>query len=146
MDRGLAVALTLLAGGLVAFQPPANAALARHVGDLGATFTSATVTFLIVAVIFVASGDVGQLKGLSEMRPEYLVGGLGGAVIVFISIVAVRSLGAGGVAAALVAGQLIVSVVLDRFGTLGLPHIALTPARIAGVVLLLAGTLLVTSR
>jgi transporter family-2 protein len=146
MDRGPAIVLTLLVGGLVAFQPPANALLARHVGDVGATFTSLTISWLIMAVVLVGAGEVGSLKGLSEFRPEYLLGGIAGAAIVFISIVTVRSLGAVGVASALVAGQLIVSAVIDRLGILGIPEVGLTATRLTGIGLLLAGTILVTQR
>jgi uncharacterized membrane protein YdcZ (DUF606 family) len=45
-----------------------------------------------------------------------------------------------------VSGQLVVSAILDRYGVLGLERIGLTPARLAGFALLLAGTALVTSR
>jgi bacterial/archaeal transporter family-2 protein len=76
----------------------------------------------------------------------YLTGGLMGAVLVSVSLVTVRTLGAGGVAAALVCGQLVVSAVLDRLGVLGLQRVDITPARIVGIALLLAGTALVTFR
>ena len=52
----------------------------------------------------------------------------------------------GGVVAATVSGQLVVSATLDRYGFLGLDRIGLTPARLAGFALLLAGTALVTWR
>jgi transporter family-2 protein len=71
-----------------------------------------------------------------------LLGGLLGAVYVANALIAVSSIGAGGVAAATITGQLTASVALDRLGVLGLEEIALTPERILGVALLLAGTLL----
>lgn len=145
MDRGPAIALTLLVGGLVAFQPPANAALSRHVGDLGATLISLTIAWVIIAALLVAIGDPGELRRISGFRAEHLLGGVAGAAVVYVSIVTVRPLGAGGVAAALVAGQLIVAVVLDRLGFLGLETLGVTPARAAGIGLLIVGALLVTS-
>ena len=42
--------------------------------------------------------------------------------------------------------QIVVSALLDRFGALGLEKVALTPVRVAGFVLLMAGTALVTVR
>ena len=51
MDRGPALAVTLVVGALVAFQPPANAQLARLVGDLGAAFTSLLFSTAIVGVL-----------------------------------------------------------------------------------------------
>ena len=69
-----------------------------------------------------------------------------GAVLVSVSLVTVRTLGAGGVVAATVSGQLVVSAILDQFGFLGLDRVGLTPARLLGFALLLAGTALVTAR
>jgi hypothetical protein len=60
------------------------------------------------------------------------------------ALITVRSLGAGGVTAALVATQLGASAVADRFGWVGLETTALTPGRVLGIALLLAGTWLVT--
>lgn len=146
MDRTPALLLTLAAGALVAFQPPANALLARHVGDLGAAFTSLVISTAIVAVLLVAAGEIGQLGGLDAFRPVHLLGGVAGATIVLVSLIAVRSLGVGGVTAALVATQLIVAVLIDRLGIVGVAETPLTATRLAGVGLLIAGTLMVTSR
>jgi transporter family-2 protein len=146
MDRTLAIVLTLLVGGLVAFQPPANELLARHVSDLGATLVSLTISWVIIAALLLTAGDVSQLSNIGSFKFEHALGGISGAAIVFISIVAVRSLGAGGVAALLVAGQLIISAVLDRLGVLGLEQVGLSATRLAGIGLLIAGAVLVTSR
>ncbi|MFL5839565.1 MAG: DMT family transporter [Thermoleophilaceae bacterium] len=146
MGRGLAIVLTLAAGALVAFQPPANALLARRVGDLGAAFTSLLLSTLIVGGLLVLAGETGQLGGLSGLRPQHLLGGIAGAAIVLVSLITVRPLGVGGVAAALVATQLIFSALIDRFGALGVRETPLSAPRVLGIALLIAGTVLVTSR
>lgn len=146
MDRLLALILTLAVGALVAFQPPSNAALSHHVGDLGAAFVSLLISTIVVAIVLVAFGDPGRLAGISGFRPEHVLGGVGGAAVVAVSLVTVRTLGAGGVTAVLVAGQLIVAVILDRFAVLGLPHVSVTWERGLGVALIVAGALLLTSR
>lgn len=145
MDRSVALILTLLVGAFIATQPPANALLARHVGDLGAAFTSLVISTVIVGVLLVFAGEVSQLGSLREFRPVHVIGGLGGAAIVLITLITVRSLGAGGVAAALLTTQLIAAALIDRFGLLGVDEIALSPVRVAGIGLLVAGTFLVTS-
>jgi transporter family-2 protein len=58
-------------------------------------------------------------------------------------LVTVSSIGAGGVAAATITGQLTASVVIDRLGILGLDETPITWERALGVGLLLVGTLLV---
>lgn len=146
MERLLALAATLAVGGLVAFQPPVNAMLARHVGDLGAAFTSLVISTAIVGVLLVSAGSVGDLGGLGEFRPVHLIGGIAGAAIVLVTLISVRSLGAGGVAAALVSTQLIASALLDRAGAYGLDVAPITGTRALGIGLLIAGTLMVTSR
>lgn len=146
VDRALAIVATLAVGALVATQPPANALLARHVGDLGAAFTSLLLSTLIVGVLLVVAGDAPRLGGLSEYRPEHALGAIAGAAVVLVSLITVRELGAGGVSALLVVSQLVLSAALDRAGVLGLSEVGLTPERLIGFGLLVGGTVLVVSR
>jgi bacterial/archaeal transporter family-2 protein len=144
MSRTLAVILTLVAGLVVGLQPPSNAALSRHVGDLGAAFVSIVISLTIIGVLFLAFGHPGRLSGLSGFRPEHALGGIGGAAVVSISLIAVRPLGAGAVVALLVAGQLIIAVVADRLGWFGLHQVNIDFARTLGLLLVIGGTILVT--
>ncbi len=144
MSRSVALVCTLAAGLLVGLQPASNAALSKHIGDLGAAFVSLLVATAIVGVLLFVAGHPRQLSGVSAIRPEHLVGALGGAVVVAVGLVAVRPLGAGAVIALLVAGQVIISVVADRFGWFGLHHVGIDAGRVLGMTLVLAGTILVT--
>lgn len=137
--------MTLCTGALVAAQPPVNALLARHVSDLGAAFVSLAFSTLIVGVLLIGVGDASALRELTQMRPVHAIGGIAGAAIVLVSLVAVRELGAGGVAAALITTQLSVSVLLDRLGILGLGGHPVTARTMLGVALLFGGTYLVVS-
>jgi transporter family-2 protein len=144
MSRPLAFISTVAVGGLVALQPPANAALAKHVGDVGAAFVSVVISLTVITVILIAVGHPGRLAGLSEFRPEYAVGGIAGASVVAVSLITVRTLGAGGVIALLVAAQLFVSVLADRFGWYGLHHVGIGVGRSLGLLLVIGGTVLIT--
>lgn len=144
MSRTAAFILTLAAGGLVALQPPANAALAHRVGDFGAAVVSAAITLTVLAIVLVVAGTPSRLSALGSFRPVWLLGGLGGASIVAVSLIAVRPLGAAGVTALTVTAQLIVSVVADRLGWFGLHPVSLGIDRLAGVVLVVGGTVLLT--
>lgn len=143
MDKGTAVILTAGTGGLIALQAPINAGLGKATGDLAAALISFLVGTAALLLIVVVSGKAGGLSHTTDVHWYYLVGGLLGAIYVANALVAVSSIGAGGVAAATVAGQLTASVAADRLGILGLEQVALTPLRILGVALLLVGTLLV---
>ncbi len=144
MSRPVAFICTLIVGALVALQPPANAALSDHVGDLGAALVSLMISVAIIGVLLVAVGHPGRLSGLGAFKPEYSLGGIAGAAVVSISLVAVRPLGVGGVTALLVAAQLIISIVADRLGWFGAHHVALSGGRLAGLALVIGGTLLIT--
>lgn len=144
MSRVAAVACALAAGGLVALQPPANSLLSRHVGALGATLLSLLVSLAVVGTLLAVSGQAGHLRGIVHYRPAYALGGIAGAVVVLVSLSAVRALGAGGLTALLVLAQLGVSVLADRLGWLGLAKVAISPGRVAGLVLVGAGTVLLT--
>jgi transporter family-2 protein len=143
VDRGLAVLLTAGAGGLIALQAPINAGLGRSTGALPAALVSFGVGTIALAAIVVLSGKAGGLGSTFDVSWYYLLGGLLGAVYVANALIAVSVIGAGGVAAATITGQLIFSVLIDRFGLFGLDQVALGPERVTGIVLLLAGTVLI---
>jgi transporter family-2 protein len=139
----VAVVLTAAVGALIAMQPAVNSGLGRTTGSLAAALVSFSVgTVLLLAVVMLA-GEASGLKATFDAGPVYLLGGALGAAYVTCAIFTVREIGAGGVAAATIAGQLSFSVVLDRIGFLGLEQQPITAARVAGVILLFAGTYLV---
>lgn len=143
MDRGIAVLLMAGVGGLLAMQPAINAGLGRATGNLAAALVSFAVGTLVLALILGLTGQGGSLGSVTDVPWYYLLGGVLGALYVFTALVAIRSVGAGGVAAATITGQLAASVALDRLGILGLSEIPVTWDRVAGVALLLAGTYLI---
>jgi transporter family-2 protein len=144
MDRGSAVLLTAFTGGLVALQAPVNSLLGRSIGTWQAAFVSFAIgTVALACIAALATGGLGQVADARHVPWYYLTGGLLGAAYVTSILVAVRTLGAGGVVAATVAGQLAVSVVVDHYGLIGVTKQAITPAKVAGVVLLGLGTYLV---
>ena len=69
------------------------------------------------------------------------IGGPLGALIVLAGAVLTQQLGAAKFIALVVAGQLICSLVLDHYGLLGLNEKTITPGRVLGAVLVVAGVL-----
>lgn len=132
-----------LVGGLIAAQPAINSTLGRATGSIAAAFISFAIGTVALAGLVVLSGQAGGLSSATEVSPVYLLGGLLGAIYVFTALVVVREVGAGGVAAATITGQLSFSVLIDRFGILGLAEVPVTPGRVLGVALLLVGTFLI---
>jgi transporter family-2 protein len=68
-----------------------------------------------------------------------------GVAIVVTTLITVKSLGAGGVTAATIAGQLTLSLVLDKLGVLGLDERRLSIVRLVGVALLAGGVYLIVN-
>jgi transporter family-2 protein len=143
MDRWVAVVVMALAGGVVAIQPALNSGLGRATGGLPAAMFSFFLGGLALLIVVLIAGQVGQVGEATEVRWYYLLGGLCGALWVSFSLVAVKSIGAGGVVAATIAGQLTGAMVADQLGILGLEEIAITPARLLGAGLLALGTYMV---
>jgi bacterial/archaeal transporter family-2 protein len=143
MDRGLAVLIMALVGGCIALQAPINAGLGKATGNFAAATISFAVGTVLLAAIVAVSGKAGGLGNVAHVDWYYLLGGALGAAYVFSALVLVSEIGAGGVAAATVTGQLTTSVILDRIGFLGLEQEPITLPRVIGVALLLAGTYLV---
>ena len=143
MDRGLAVILMAFTGGLIAMQAPINAGLGKSTGSIAAAFVSFGVGTILLALIMVVAGQAGGISAAFDVRWYYLIGGVLGAAYVFTALSLVGTIGAGGVAAATVTGQLTTGVLLDRLGVLGLEETPITWERILGVALLLGGTYLI---
>lgn len=143
MDRSLAVLLTAIVGGLIALQAPINAGLGKESGRLPAALISFIVGTALLLAIVVASGKAGGLSGVGNVSWYYLLGGALGAAYVFVVLTTVSTIGAGGVAAATISGQLTASVIVDRLGVLGLEQVPLSAERIIGIALLLGGTYLI---
>ena len=141
--RGIAVVATAFAGSLVAMQAPINGKLGLRLGTFGAASFSFAVGLLALLALAAVAG---QLGGVGEVRSApwwQLTGGLLGAAYVSTVLVSVRTLGAGGVTAATIAGQLSFAVVIDQFGWLGVARQPVTAGRVLGVVLLAVGVALI---
>jgi bacterial/archaeal transporter family-2 protein len=144
MDRGAAVALTAVVGGMVALQGPINSHLGKTIGTFQAAFFSfATGTIILAVIAGLARGGYGQIGEARSLAPQYLIGGALGACYVSLVLVTVRTLGAGGIVAASIAGQLTMSVIIDQFGLLGLDKDPISAVKVLGVLLLAVGPLLV---
>ena len=98
---------------------------------------------MLAVIAGLARGGFGQIGELRTLAPQYLTGGLLGAAYVTSVLVTVRSLGAGGIVAASIAGQLTMSVIVDQFGLLGVDKDPISVSKLLGVLLLAGGTLLV---
>lgn len=144
MENLLYAALALLAGATAPVQAGINSRLRETwAGDaVMASFISFLVGTAVLFCYLVASRA--PWPGLPVRVPWWQwTGGALGAFFVTMTIFLSWRLGATAMFALLVAGQLAASLVLDHYGLLGYPVQPLSWQRVLGVILLLAGVLLV---
>ena len=144
-NQGLAVLATVMAGGFIALQAPINATLGRSIASpiAAASISFAVGTAALLAITLLFAGGYEGVGGARGLGWVYFTGGLLGAIYVTTALITVGTLGAGAVTAATVTGQLATSIVIDRFGVLGLDPRPLSWQRLLGVALLVAGTFLI---
>jgi transporter family-2 protein len=135
----------VVAGAMLPFQFGINAQLSHWVGSpIRAAFVSFLVGTIVLLVIsaFVRK-PLPSLERLGDVPWWVWIGGLLGAFYVAGSIVTAPKLGAVTLVAAIVFGQTLASVLVDQFGWVGFKEHHASPGRLAGVVLVAAGVVLV---
>lgn len=138
--------LAFVIGCAIPLQSAINAQLKGHLDQstLLAAFVSFAVGTAALAVMALASGQrMGALAGVGQARAWQLTGGLMGALFVFGTTLLAPAIGTARMIALIIAGQVIVSLLMDRGGWLDLPVRELTFTRVAGAVLVVAGVFLV---
>ena len=75
---------------------------------------------MILGLIVLGSGPPPRVAAARRVPRRFLTGGIFGAINILAGTALVRTIGAGGVTAALITGQLLASVLLDGAGALGL--------------------------
>jgi transporter family-2 protein len=133
------------AGACIAIQAAANGSLRGNLADARwATFFSICGTFIsAILMMIVSQPKLPAASGLRATPWWNWIGGPLGAIIVFSGASLTPKLGAAAFIAAVVAGQLVSSLVLDTFGLLNIAQQPLSPGRIAGAAMVFGGVLLV---
>lgn len=143
MSHPLAVMVAVLVGMSITSQGSVNTLLARHVGPLAASLVSFTagICLLLVAIAFAGAPGLRSIPG----APPWLLlaGGTMGVIVVCGTVLAVRVIGVGATMTLAVSAQLALAMVIDHFAPFDLPRVAISPARLIGIALVVGGTILV---
>ena len=144
---GAAAALLLAAlGGVsIVVQQALNANLRAELNSAAwSGFASYLVGLLCMALLVAALREpLPSWAAMARIPWWAWSGGLFGSVFIALAILLVPTLGAATFIAALVAGQMLASLAFDHWGWLGLTQRPVDPARLLGVVLLIAGVVLI---
>ncbi|TAE16463.1 MAG: DMT family transporter [Bacteroidetes bacterium] len=143
MQKILPILLALLLGGLLPIQATINGKLGK---TMGSPIVAAVISFAVGMVLILLYAMVTKtplnLPAAKDTQWYYWLGGIIGVLYVTAIIYLVPILGAGLAFALIVAGQMCVSVWMDKMGFLGISVVPLTPQKIAGLVLILIGVFL----
>lgn len=143
MTLWLPILLTLLAGIGVAVQAPTNAVLARTAeSTLLAALISFGVGTIAIAIAWAAT-DRTSPAVLRDAPTWAWLGGIYGAIYVATAAYAVPRLGVATMLMIAIGGQLAAAVVIDHFGLFGLRPQPVSVGRVAGLMLVFAGVVLV---
>jgi transporter family-2 protein len=135
----------MLLGGLcIALQSPTNALLGQA---LGSPISAALVSFVVgtaflgfVVLLFRQP----LMLGAASKLPWYAwLGGVYGAILVAAIAYGARKIGVASSLTIALASQLLLAVLLDHFGALGLPRQPMTWVKAAGLAMVMGGALLI---
>jgi len=137
--------LALVAGAMMPTQAAINSKLAGYVASpISAAFISFLVGTVGLFVYMVATGTpLNSLVNIKDAPPIAWIGGLLGAFFVASTVILAPRIGVAMTFSLIVAGQMLITLVLDHFGFLGLPVKEISLARVGGVVLIIAGVAMI---
>jgi len=139
------IVLAVVAGMMMPTQAAINSKLADEVnGPILAAFISFAVGTLALLVYILVTGI--PLSNLAQLKNASLVswtGGFLGAFFVASSVVLVPKLGVALTFGLLIAGQMLITLVLDHYGFFGIPVKEVNIQRVLGVGLIIGGTILI---
>jgi bacterial/archaeal transporter family-2 protein len=111
--------LLALAGGVaLGIQAVVNGGLGRKVGAIEGSFISFLVgtAGLFFVVLFFGKGNI---LAISQVPKWQLIGGLLGALSVFVIVLVVPKIGVTSVLISVIAGQILIGLIIDHFGLFG---------------------------
>lgn len=141
----LYILIALLAGAMMPTQAATNNKMAAFVDSpVLAAFVSFFVGTAALFVYLLMTGvPLANLSGVRNAPAIAWAGGLLGAFFVAAAVSLVPKLGVAMTFSLIIAGQMIVTLVIDHFGLLGVPVKEISLARLAGILLVVTGVVLI---
>lgn len=137
--------VALVAGAMMPTQAATNNKMAATVGSpIFAAFLSFLVGTALLLVVTLFSGlGSSSFAAISQAPPAAWLGGFFGACFVTAAVILVPRLGVAMTFSLFVAGQLLTSLAIDHYGLLGVEVKEISLPRVAGIVLITAGVILI---
>lgn len=137
--------LALVAGAMMPTQAAINNKMAAFVDSpVLAAFVSFFVGTAALFIYLVATGTpLGNLVSAKNAPAIAWAGGLMGAFFVAAAVTLVPRLGVALTFSLIIAGQMLVTLILDHFGFLGLEQKPISIPRIVGILLITGGVVMI---
>ncbi len=140
---GAAVLLTVIAGLAGSVQVAVMGRFGGRIGVLEAlTFATGIQLVLSLLILLIARMGVGGISGAFRSPAWMWLGGLMGLTVVLSITFAQPRIGATATIGILIAGQLVMGALIDRYGWFGVDQIAISTPRAIGIALLGIGAAL----
>jgi len=141
----LLLIVALIAGVVLPVQTAVNNRMAVSVGSpiLGAFISFVIGTLSIFAYALVSGESLSSLTSSKNAPAIAWIGGLLGAFFVTSTIILLPRIGVAMTISLVIAGQMIAALVMDHYGLLGVPVREMNLWRIAGVIMIVGGVVLI---
>ncbi len=138
--------LILIAGALQAWGPPMNGALRNALTN---PWLASLVSFLpIIAflgcILLCQPRPMPTTEGIASMPWWAPLGGLAGAFAVVAGLIFVNQVGAGVFAGLTITANILMSLIIDKYGWFGMEVHTLSGGRILGAILMASGIALIS--
>ena len=141
----LYIILALAAGAMMPTQAATNNKMATVVDSpiLSAFISFFVGTIALFIYMLVSGSPIANLSSAKDAPAIAWIGGLLGAFFVTAGVMLVPRFGVAMTFSLIIAGQMIVTLIIDHFGLLGVPVKEVSLARIAGIILIAGGVVLI---
>jgi len=139
------ILMAIIAGAMMPTQAATNNKMAEVVDSpiLSAFISFFVGTIALFLYALVSGSPIANLASAKEAPAVAWIGGLLGAFYVAAGVTLVPRLGVAMTFSLIIAGQMLVTLIIDHFGLLGVPVKEVSLARIAGILLIAGGVVLI---
>jgi transporter family-2 protein len=130
--------LAILAGIFTTIEASINSQLGKHITPGIATLHSLLVGMSFIFVLNLINGNLRYYTRITTVRPLWLIGGLFGASIIYLSSCAIPRLGISNTIILVLSGQLLSGLILDAV----VNQVELSVRKLCGLILFLIGAII----
>lgn len=131
------ILLAILAGVFTTIESSINSQLGKYLTPSVATIHSLIVGLVFMLCLTYIKGDLSRYAKVVNVKPIWLIGGIFGALIIYLTSKSIPELGISNTLILILAGQLLSGLVLDVV----VLHAEISYKKMAGAILFLIGAI-----